>query len=103
MNLNVRQRKVVEATEDKILCLAAAGSGKTRCLTERVRYLINNGCAPEEIACITFTNMAADEMKKRLGNIAIGSFIGTIHSLANNTCIANGISTENILPIWNLI
>ena len=43
MNLNVRQRKVVEATEDKILCLAAAGSGKTRCLTERVRYLINNG------------------------------------------------------------
>lgn len=97
MNLNVRQRKVVEATEDKILCLAAAGSGKTRCLTERVRYLINKGCAPEEIACITFTNMAADEMKKRLGNIAIGSFIGTIHSLANNTCIANGISTEKYI------
>lgn len=97
MNLNVRQRKVVEATEDKILCLAAAGSGKTRCLTERVRYLINNGCAPKEIACITFTSMSADEMKKRLGNIAIGAFIGTIHSLANNTCIANGISTEKYI------
>lgn len=97
MNLNIRQKKVVEATENKILCLAAAGSGKTRCLTERVRYLINNGCAPEEIACITFTNMAADEMKKRLGNIAIGAFIGTIHSLANNTCIANGIDTEKYI------
>lgn len=97
MELNIRQKKVVEATENKILCLAAAGSGKTRCLTERVRYLINNGCAPEEIACITFTNMAADEMKKRLGDAANGAFIGTIHSLANNVCIANGINTEKYI------
>lgn len=97
MELNIRQKKVVEATENKILCLAAAGSGKTRCLTERVRHLIKEGCNPQSIACITFTNMAADEMKKRLGDIAKGAFIGTIHSLANNVCIANGIETEKYI------
>ena len=70
----------------------------TTVLTERVRYLIEErNVPPEEICAISFTNMAADEMKKRLGNIAIGAFIGTIHSLANNTCIANGISTEKYI------
>ena len=97
MELDIRQKKVVEAKEDKILCLAAAGSGKTRCLTERVRYLLNNNCKPQDIACITYTNMAADEMKKRLGNIADGVFIGTIHSLANNVCVSNGINTDKYI------
>lgn len=70
----------------------------TTVLTERVRHLIEKcNVPPEEICAISFTNMAADEMKKRLGNIAIGAFIGTIHSLANNTCIANGISTEKYI------
>ena len=70
----------------------------TTVLTERVRHLIEKcNVPPKEICAISFTNMAADEMKKRLGNIAIGSFIGTIHSLANNTCIANGINTEKYI------
>lgn len=70
----------------------------TTVLTERVRYLIEKrNVPPEEICAISFTNMAADEMKKRLGDIATGAFIGTIHSLANNTCIANGISTEKYI------
>ena len=70
----------------------------TTVLTERVRHLIEKcNVPPEEICAISFTNMSADEMKKRLGNIAIGAFIGTIHSLANNTCIANGISTERYI------
>lgn len=101
MELNIRQKKVVEATENKILCLAAPGSGKTKCLTERVRHLINNGCNPQLIACITFTNMAADEMKKRLGDISNGAFIGTIHSLANNVCTVNGVETEKYIANVN--
>lgn len=70
----------------------------TTVLTERVRHLINDcNVPPEEICTISFTNMAADEMKKRLGDIAKGAFIGTIHSLANNVCIANGIETEKYI------
>ena len=67
----------------------------TRTLTERIRYLIENRQVdPKKIVAITFTNMAADEMKKRLGDICDGSFIGTIHSYANSICIANGINTQ---------
>ena len=66
----------------------------TSCLTERIRTIIQNGCSPDKIVAITFTTMAAEEMKKRLGDIAEGAFIGTIHSYANAICIANGISTE---------
>lgn len=69
----------------------------TSCLTERIRVLIQNGCSPDKIVAITFTSMAAEEMKKRLGDIAEGAFIGTIHSYANSICIANGISTEKYL------
>ena len=66
----------------------------TSCLTERIRTIIQNGCSPDKIVAITFTTMAAEEMRKRLGDIAEGAFIGTIHSYANAICIANGISTE---------
>lgn len=66
----------------------------TACLTERIRTIIQDGCSPDKIVAITFTTMAAEEMKKRLGDIAEGAFIGTIHSYANAICIANGISTE---------
>lgn len=66
----------------------------TSCLTERIKTIIQNGCSPDKIVAITFTSMAAEEMRKRLGDIAEGAFIGTIHSYANAICIANGISTE---------
>ena len=69
----------------------------TSCLTERIRTIIQNGCSPDKIVAISFTTMAAEEMKKRLGDIAGGAFIGTIHSYANSICIANGISTEKYL------
>jgi DNA helicase-2/ATP-dependent DNA helicase PcrA len=98
MKLNIRQRKVVESDETNILCLAPAGSGKTAVLTERIRYLIQNKhVAPTDIVAISFTNMAADEMKKRLGSIANCAFIGTIHSYANQICTNNGIDTTHYI------
>lgn len=70
----------------------------TTVLTERVKYIIDNcNVKPEEVACISFTNMAADEMKKRLGDKYKGAFIGTMHSLANNICIESGINTEKYI------
>lgn len=97
MNFNIRQKKVIEAKESKILCLAAAASGKTAVLTERVRRIINDGCPAEKIACITFTTAAAEEMRQRLGSISYGAYIGTIHGLANSICISNGINTEKYI------
>lgn len=86
MSLDKNQRKAVESTASNIMVIAAAGSGKTYTVVERVRYLIENlGVEPSSITCITFTNMAANEMKNRLRDVpGIGdAFIGTIHSFAN--------------------
>lgn len=83
--LDKEQKAAVEAKENKVIVVAGAGSGKTRVITERIKYLLDNGANPANIVCITFTNMAADEMIERLQGVrGIGdAFIGTIHSFAN--------------------
>lgn len=94
MKLDNQQQAIVESTDKNILVVAGAGSGKTRVLTERVRYLMRNGVEPSNIVCITFTNMASQEMKQRLSDIpTIGdAFIGTIHSFANTIYRTSGLT-----------
>lgn len=84
MVLDDNQRAAVETTSSNVLVAACAGSGKTRVLTERIRYLIDNGENPSNIVAITLTNQAADEMLSRLDGVPgiNAMFVGTIHSLA---------------------
>ena len=83
-NLNNEQKKAVLHKDGPLLILAGAGSGKTRVLTTKVAYLIENGVDPSNILAITFTNKAAKEMKERIyklvGRIAYDSQISTFHS-----------------------
>ena len=96
MKLSKKQEQIVKAKENKVLVICAAASGKTHCLTERVKYLINN--YPENnIVAITFTNTAAEEIKKRIDFIPNTVFIGTIHSYCNYLLLNNGISTSDII------
>lgn len=98
MNFNALQKKIIMARDEKILCLSSAASGKTRVLTERIRVLVEDEkVAPSDIVAITFTNMAADEMKKRLGEVSTNMFIGTIHSYANKICSMNNFDTQSFI------
>jgi len=67
--LNDEQYEAVTAKPGPILVIAGAGSGKTRTLTYRVAYLIENGVEPENILLLTFTNKASREMLQRVGNL----------------------------------
>lgn len=86
-NLNKEQREAVETVKGPLLILAGAGSGKTKVLTTRIAYLIqNNYGRARDILAVTFTNKAAREMKERLGSI-LGEdvvkymWVGTFHGI----------------------
>ena len=83
-DLNPVQKEAVIHPGGPVLVVAGAGSGKTRVLTYRIAHLIREGTSPFAILAITFTNKAADEMKKRVGalvgSVAQKMWVSTFHS-----------------------
>jgi ATP-dependent DNA helicase UvrD/PcrA len=92
--LNEQQLAAVTAPPGPLLVIAGAGSGKTRTLTYRVAYLLENGIDPRNILLLTFTNKAAREMLGRVANLlpvdASGLWGGTFHSIGNRLLRRHG-------------
>ena len=83
--LNENQYKAVVNIEGPCLVIAGAGSGKTKVLTHKIAYILEQGARPWDIIAITFTNKAANEMKERITNLvgdtARDIWMGTFHSI----------------------
>ncbi len=92
--LNPQQYAAVTAPPGPLLVIAGAGSGKTRTLTYRVAYLLENGVDPRHILLLTFTNKAARQMLDRVANLlpvdASGLWGGTFHSIGNRMLRRHG-------------
>src|SRR3979411_378810 len=93
-DLNEQQLAAVTASPGPLLVIAGAGSGKTRTLTYRVAYLLENGIDPRNILLLTFTNKAARQMLDRVANLlpvdASGIWGGTFHSIGNRMLRRHG-------------
>src|SRR6476661_3269208 len=92
--LNEQQLAAVTAPPGPLLVIAGAGSGKTRTLTYRVAYLLENGVDARNILLLTFTNKAARQMLDRVSNLlpvdAAGIWGGTFHSIGNRMLRRHG-------------
>ena len=86
--LNPEQRDAVTTTEGYVRVIAGAGSGKTRALTHRFAYLVNEvGILPSHILCVTFTNKAAAEMRNRIRKLTGDNdtgYISTFHGFGES-------------------
>lgn len=93
MILSDEQLKVVHATDKQIAVVGPPGTGKTRVLTERIKWLLEQGVPQTNIVAITFTNFAANEMRKRLPQCD-KMYIGTMHSYAAQLLVKNGVPID---------
>ena len=95
-SLDEIQREIVLSEEDSTLVIAGAGSGKSLTILGRILYLVECGINPDDILCISFTNMASNSLRKSLLKCGINMDVLTFHKLGVNILKDNGMGTNLI-------
>jgi len=93
--LNEKQQEAVKHIDGPLLVIAGAGSGKTRVVTQRIAFLIEQGIPPSSILALTFTNKASGEMQSRLYDLCnMHVLVSTFHALGAKI-LRESITTKN--------
>ncbi len=105
-SLNNEQREAVKTIEGPLLVLAGAGTGKTRVITYRIAWMLEQGVLPERVLALTFTNKAAREMKERIAELVSEAqakklTVGTFHSFCIRV-LRQEIKRLNYLPTFTI-
>ena len=93
MKLSEKQKQIIESPENRVLVISSAAVGKTACIAARTKFLLEQGEDPYQMAVITFTIAAAQEMRERIGTYE-GLFVGTIHALVYQWLCMGGYKIE---------
>ena len=111
--LNASQREAVENLDGPMMVIAGAGSGKTRVLTMRIAYMIDQGIDPFNIMALTFTNKAAREMTERIGsivgsgeakNITMGTFRSVFAKILRmNASVGLVLFASALIIFWTIV
>ena len=107
-SLNNQQKLAVTTLDGPLQVLAGAGSGKTKVLTTRIAYLLEQKkCFGQQILCVTFTNKAANEMRERVLQLVNSRsvafpWLGTFHSICNKMLRKNA-EAVNLKPNFSII
>ena len=102
--LNAAQRQAVTETEGFVRVIAGAGSGKTRALSHRFAFLVNElGILPGNILCVTFTNKSANEMRQRIHILPVDNdtgYINTFHGFCVSVLQEDSYAVQYPKSFW---
>ncbi|EGT3606931.1 ATP-dependent helicase [Clostridium perfringens] len=103
IQFNEQQQKVINFKNGAACVLAAAGSGKTACIIDRVKTLVEDGIKPERILTVTFTNNSSSNLRKKLKKEGLENVqVGTFHAVSKRILVSEGIDTSKQLPSYEV-
>ncbi len=103
MKFNEQQELLANHKEGNVVCMAAAGSGKSTTIVERTKRLVLSGVPESEILLITFTNASALDLKKKLKKNGLENILcGTYHSICARILIKYGIDISKKIQVWEV-
>ncbi|MDC4245544.1 ATP-dependent helicase [Clostridium perfringens] len=103
IKFNNQQKEVINFKEGAVCVLAAAGSGKTACIINRIKKLVEDGVKQDSILSVTFTNNSSSDLRKKLKKENLEDVqVGTFHAVSKRILMSEGIDVSKQLPVYEV-